>query len=367
MKLGPPLFRFFRAVIIAFLVVIIISEVLLYAPPAQPRLTSSLLISESSGSTYDASYKVTTTFEANFNFTATIVNGTPLPRPLFLYYDAAYPSSWSLPIWSFGLYQHLNSVLAARGVYPEVVLLDAAQLYGFLTNPSTTSSILLMPTGVIPDTVYNDSVNYLAPWIRAGGTLLWFGDTIGYYSGQKNTPLTYPSPDNPGLSGVSQFVNVSLLGSSATAYPNQSAASRAFGFSYDFGISNHGLKISIVESSGGEVLGSTTGNFTNAARLPLGRGTIDYFSIPLFYDVTELSVSLANMLQSGVLTGPFLPVGLDSFSVSGGASYSGVMPLSIPYLPWANSSTNVCVLLYQSGLLALYANLVCLQIGQSAG
>jgi len=351
--------RFFRVVLVVFLVVIVIAEILIYAPPAQARISSSLNVDEASNGTFVGSYDVSSTFEAHVNVSLTVSNSVQRSWPIYLYYDSAYPSSWSSPVWSFGLMPHLDAVLAARGLPADVILLDATQLAGFLRSPSTSDSVLVMPTGVIPNTVYNGSMNLLSPWVRAGGTLVWFGDTIGYYSGQPNTPLTYPSPLNPGDPGVSQFVNPSIFGSGSPLYLNASAASQAYNFAYDFGIVGQGLSLRVIQQLGGEVLGGIDGDYTNAARIPLGAGTIDYFAIPLEHEITPLSTSLVNMLQSGVLTGPYQPVGLSSVFVAAGTSSSGAVYAQLPALPWINASTHVCALLYQSDLLAVYGNLVC--------
>jgi hypothetical protein len=358
--------KFFRAVILAILVIILVAEVIFYAPPFEARITAMVTISQESPGNFSISYSVSSTFAANLNATATIGNGVQAPSVLYFYYDSSYPFSWSLPVWAFGLSQHLGAVLAARNYHPSIVVLDANQLYGFLTSPSTQRSVLFMSTGVIPDTIFNKTTNYLAPWVRGGGTLLWFGDTIGFYSGQEDTPLEYASPSNPGLAGVSQFVNVSIFGSSNLLYENQSVASRAYDFTYYFGLNGHGLDLQTVQSEGGEVLGGIAGNYTNAARLPLGNGTIDYFAVPMLHDVTELTVSLANMLQSGVLTGPFQTVGLKSFSVAAGQSYHSALNLSIPYIPWLNSTSRLCLEIYQTDLLAIFGNVACVGIYQLA-
>ncbi|MGA8303750.1 MAG: hypothetical protein WA691_04055 [Thermoplasmata archaeon] len=357
-----PLVQFFRVVLVVFIAAIVVAEVLIYAPPAEARISASVDLSKNSNGTYEASYRVTSTFPANVNATATVAAGGAPPADLYFYYDASYPSSWSYPVWSFGLSYHVDAVLTARGLSPAIVTLDANQLRGFLTDPADARSILFMPTGVIPDTVYNLTTDLLAPWIRAGGTLVWFADTIGYYSGQPNTPLSNPNPSNPGWPGVAQFVNASLFGSSALLYVNETPSSRAYNFNYGFGIPAHGMYTRLVQAEGGEVLGETYGNYTNAARLPLGNGTIDYFSVPMEYDDTELSVSLATMLQSGALTGPFQPVALQSFFVPGGSSYRGSMTIVIPNLSWANSTTELYFVVYQSDLLAIYGNAVSLPL-----
>jgi hypothetical protein len=240
-------------------------------------------------------------------------------------------------------------------------------LLSFLKDPADSKAILFMPTGVIPDTIFNKSTDYLAPWVSAGGTMLWFGDTIGFYSGESNTPLNYSAPSNPGFNGVSQFVNLSVFGSLNQIYDNQSPASRAYGFSYAYGIPHNGLNVTEIQDQGGESLGGVAGNYTNAARIPLGRGTIDYFAVPLVHDVTQLSVGLANMLQSGALTGPFQPVGLTTFSVAAGTPQGGMITGTVPYLPWVNGSTDLCLLLYQTDLLAVYGNALCVPDGHLGG
>jgi hypothetical protein len=352
----------FRIVLVVFVACLIAAEILFYVPPAQAGINTSIAIVQAPPGAYNLTFDAKSSFAANLTASATVSNLVLTAPVLYVYYDASYPSSWSEPVWSFGLPQHLAAVLAGRGLFPSIVRLDASQLLGFLTSKTTTDSILFMPMGVIPDTVYNKTVNLLSPWIRAGGTLVWFGDTIGYYSGEANTPLTFPSSENPGLAGVSEFVNVTLFGSSNEVYANQSVASHAYGFEYDYGIAGHGLNVTVLQSEGGEVLGGVAGNFTNAARIPLGNGTIDYFSVPLSYDITGLSVSLVNMLQSGVLTGPFQPLATISTVLTAGLTFNGYIFIKVPYLPWLSANSSVCLLLYQSNPLAIYGNVGCARL-----
>lgn len=359
--------RAFQGVIVAILLLLVISEIFLYAPTAKAGITSSLTLTKESAQTFTATLSLKSSFQANLSLAATVSNGVLSDSTLYFYYDSHYPSSWSTPTESYGLSQHVAAVLTGRGLHSNCIILNATQLRGFLTDPANSHSILFMPTGVIPDTVYNKTVNYVAPWVRDGGTLLWFGDTIGFYAGQRNVALSFDSPENPGLTGTAEFVNVSIFGSKNLLYDNQTYTSTAYDYTYYYGFGHDGIDLQVLQSIGGEVLGGTAGGYTNAARIPLGSGTIDYFSVPLTHDVTELSVALSNMLQSGVLSGPFEPVGLLNASVRSGGTAHGTMAISIPFLTWSNSSSTLCVLLYQTNLLAVYGNALCTLLSEGAG
>lgn len=344
----------FRVVVVVLLVILLAAEVLLYFPPTQAGITSSILVSDIGNGAYSGVFSVRSTYSTGFNLTWTVSNGDTVPATIYFYYDPAYPSSFSEPIWSYGLWQHLAAVLNGRAIFPHVVVLNATQLRSFLQSPSQADSLLFMPTGVLPSTVFSKTANDVTPWIRAGGTLAWFGDTIGYYSGEPGVPLNYSSPQNPGEAGVAQFVNLTLFGSNNLLYTNASTTSASYGFSYPYGLGHDGIDLQVLEGEGGEALGELAGNYTNAARIPLGLGAIDYFAVSLTHDVTQMSVAIANMLESGVLTGPFATLGVTPMSVSAGRTYESTENVTVPFLPWVNSTSEVCLLVYQTGYLAIY-------------
>lgn len=367
MRQSSTAINLFRAAVVILLVVLLVAEVLIYFPPAQVGITSSISVIHVANETFSGALSIKSSYSTAFNATWTVSSGNAAEATIYFYYDAAYPSSWSLPVWSYGLRQHIASILGARGLFPRIVVLNATQLSSFLQSPSQPGSLLIMPTGVLPATIFTKTTNELAPWIRAGGLLVWFGDTIGYYSGQPNTPLNYSSPANPAEAGVAQFVNVSIFGSNYALYTNSSVTSAAYGFTYSYSLGHDGIDLQMLQDEGGEVLGELAGNYTNAARIPLGKGAIDYFAVPLTHDVTQMSVAIANMLESGVLTGPFAPLGVTSIGVPAGREIGRTLNITAPFLPWANATSEICLLVYQTGYLAIYDMESCISLFNGVG
>ena len=145
-------------------------------------------------------------YDADIGRADYVIGGIPSTSTIYFYFDPTYPSSYSTNQYRFGLSQLIAQLASERGMGLEVVLLTASELQALLVQPPPRSSVLVMASGVLPDTVFGPTFNDVTPWLRAGGVMIWAGDQIGAYSGipaaNGNPPVSMPM----GLSGVSQFL-----------------------------------------------------------------------------------------------------------------------------------------------------------------
>jgi len=349
--------RVLAAGLVVFLVVVLASEATLYVPGLQNRPGLSVQITTTPGRIQVES-TLSSSVAMNFRQTYVLRSTEPSPATIYYYYDEAYPTSWSSVVAWLGLVYHLQVVFAARGMSVTVDMVNAAQLSGVLTNSSTTHSLLLMASGAFPSTVLTNRTDLVLPWIRAGGTLFWVGDLIGYYSGTANGALSTNSPSNPGYPVSNQFIPRSLQGGPGW-YFNSTEGSIAVGLNYTAGLHGEDFKLSSLAAEGAEAIGNQAQGFTNAVWIPQGLGAIVDYGTP-FYEGTEppFAVGVANMIQLGVFSGPVVILGYHNVSVTAGQTTSWATTLTYPtaYPPAAGE---FCALTYQTDVSGLFGSESC--------
>jgi hypothetical protein len=349
-----------RVVIIVFLVLILVSEILLYTPALSGRLSLSVEMGVSDGR-ISGNDTIRSPVAADVRQSLYLVHQFPQISTVYLYFDTSYPWSYSNPVDWYGISAHIETVSDFRGVPISVVVLSASQLPGFLTTSPAPGTVLIVASGVLPDTVFTKSLNLVAPWVKDGGILVWMGDRIGTYSGQSGVPLKYPSPLNPGANGTREFLNLSLLGGTSQFYNSTSMLASAFNLNYTLGIPFDDLNTTRLPAYNGTSIGNLQGGFTNLAIVPLGSGEIIYFGGPT-EDATNLGLILTNLLETGLYTGQVVLVNVTSIALSAGSSI--VVPFSFPlsYYPYGAGSTMVCSFFTQTNYLALFGQTNCIPL-----
>jgi hypothetical protein len=123
-------------------------------------------------------------------------------RPVFIYYDAAYPSLGNEPSGWIGIADHLPAELSLRGYSGPVQTVNATGLRRVLTQNFT--SILVIPSGVFPSTVQNSTQGLVHDWLTSGGVLVWMGGPFGYYSGPAIDRILNPMTTNMSIASEPQ-------------------------------------------------------------------------------------------------------------------------------------------------------------------
>jgi hypothetical protein len=352
--------RILEAVIVVTVAAILLSEALLYVPPGPGGVAVSVSLEGNPGGTVTANYSLLSSVGGHFTAGLLVRNTTAPLTTVYYYYDPAYPSSQSTTQWWFGLPLHLAAVAAARGYALTVVTLNASKLADFLLAPPTPGTVLIIASGVLPHTVFAPNVDLARSWLLQGGHLLWFGGRIGLWSGYPGQSLSYP-PSNMGNNGTDAFLNVSTFGGGALwAYTNRSSIATFYNFLDTNAVPRGGLNLSKVAASGGTDIGNDANSFTNAAMFPLGSGLLAYFSIPLESDVTTLSISLVNMLQSGLFNSATVVLASSLVRAPASVRVHGEWVVGVPSSPVISLSTSdICFSLFQTDYLATYGMVSC--------
>jgi hypothetical protein len=291
--------KFFKYVIVVFLVLMFLSEALLYIPAISEHISSEAKI-EITGDSVSVDQKIISTFSATLGVSYYITNRSVNLSKIYFYFDQSYPTSDSTIGNWYGLSQHINSVLEQRRMNSQLVLLNATQLITFLSDFTTTSFTLIIASGVLPSTVFGQNLNLISPWIKNGGTLLWIGNKIGCLSALSKPNLNGNELTCLGENGTKLIINTTLFGGSGYYYDTPSSNSSAFDINYTYALPGNGVNVKLLNELGGVALGNQLNGYTNVASIPDGGGRILYFSGPLLGD-TLVSIAIANILQSNVM------------------------------------------------------------------
>ena len=352
-----------RVVIVVFLVLIVISEILLYAPPASGRLTVSVQW-EVAGGKLLGNTTIHAPVSATVRQTLYLIREIPSVTTVYFYFDSGYPYSYSNLVDWYGLSQHIGVVSGFRGAPINVVVLDAVQLATFLNTTPPSGQVLVVGSGVLPDTVFSTTRDTVAPWVEGGGTLIWIGDKIGTYSGVPGVPLQYPSPSNPGANGTRQFLNLSLFGGTGLYYNTSSSFATAFNLNYSLGIPYDDLNLTELPGSGGTALGNVDAGYTNLATVPLGAGRIVYFGGPT-QDATNLGLLVVNLLETGLFTGQVVLINTTAVTLASGSTTTLRIDAPVPFYPFASGTVEACAFVSQTDYLALFGQTTCLPVPES--
>jgi hypothetical protein len=292
-----------------------------------------------------------------------LIDGDPSISTVYFYYDQTYPASYSTDAYWFGLSQLIVQLAAERGMTVHVVLLNAVELENYFQEPPATGSILVMASGVLPDTVFGPGLNDAIKWLRAGGVMIWAGDAIGAYSGSPSTDGNPPGLNPMGQGGIAQFLNLSYLGSGGTVYQNQSVYSSAFSFLYSLSLDS-GVQFNVagITADGGVALGPLAGNYTNLAAIPEGAGRLIDFSGPL-WDLNALVQTLMNGIQSGAFLFSLRILGNSTVHLQANQQATVSVMYEVPQPNGNGSLPRFCSFAFQTGTFAQFTQLSCTSLG----
>jgi hypothetical protein len=242
------------------------------------------------------------------------------PRAAFVFEDPGFAVRFGSFSDLDGLYGRVATELSLSSSPTSLTAVDAAQLPSALAaNPE--GILIVAEVGALPSTVFSNSTDLLGSWMHGGGTLVWAGGPLGFYSqnpagisGPNGTIgpgwngqellLGYPLVDPPknGSLGYTPLENGNLTGTLPTAL------CEGLGLQYDGTL--YGANVTQVQEHGGVSLGyetpplptSAASPATSLAYVPVGSGSLFYFggadygpgvSVPsggllLSYDVAEL-------------------------------------------------------------------------------
>ena len=226
----------------------------------------------------------------------------PARSNVVVFVDPRFPGPDSTPRGVQGVYDHLSAELRVRRDPRSVDAVNLAGLEAILADPSTaTERIIVMMTGSWPASVYSRSVDQVTPWVRAGGTLIWGGDAIGYYSVHASAtfdPLDDSSRRDPGPPAFLGSDIVELGKQTGRNATQPTTFARALDL--QFSSTAVGVRTKPLDAAGGRALGYTAGGYSSISELPLGQGRILLFSGDTYNEV-PLAHDIALLLLTGAL------------------------------------------------------------------
>ncbi len=259
---------------------------------------------------------------------AALVPGSLLPAPkaAYILLDPSYPLYYGSYSDTLALFNRVNSLLPQLGSSTTLRPVTAADLPSILaSNPG--GELVVAEYGTVPPTVLSNSSSELRDWLSSGGTLIWAGGPLGFFTAALGTPLGGCCPGGPGWSGQTSLVGYPLVdpapinGSSlgpGGGPPLGSVVSpfaAAFGFEYNGTL--FGADLSQLFAHGGTSLGyantpNTPSPRTSLAYVPVGAGRIYYFGGGIWApggNFTPLGGLSLSIDVSRLLADPFIPQG----------------------------------------------------------
>lgn len=312
---------------------ILASEVIWYVPYT-PSKGSSLQILHVT-STENA---ITVRFQlhADLSTDATVVAvpvvSEPQDLPVYIFYDEDYTTKGVGPDWFLirRLWEHLKVKLMLRDYSTDVRLVDDMELENiFLSNKL---AIVIMAYGAFPSNVFSWERNLVKPWIESGGTLIWLGWEMGYYTIDKEQEnMTCEMPNQLHLEGlrrlgVEELLQITAGGPYWVDAEHESVLSNALDIRYNQ-IRCAPLLEKVILLDGlalGKVgkMGSSTR--VSVSAISIGKGKVVLFGFFIRnaaeeYPLSYYSVArdIAQILCSGVLQmSPDFEVGYQSYRLS---------------------------------------------------
>lgn len=221
-------------------------------------------------------------YPINIQIFATPVTSTPqgaADKEVFIYYDEDYASSLVGRAGWIGLLDHIPVELELKGYNGSIKIVNATELKNVMQE--NHNSIVIIPSGVFPDTVHTKNKTLVGSWLRLGGTLIWIGDRFAYFSGYKGKIVeTFSESD----SCAAQKLTLGFILFNGTLEENIrfAAVSSNFSSALDLRYPDAlvGASVSEILKHDGAVLGKMTNSGdarTSIAYVPVGDGHLVLF------------------------------------------------------------------------------------------
>lgn len=231
---------------------------------------------------------------------ALAANRSHTGQRILIYWDSAYPTAMTRANGVVGLPYHIERQMTIAGENYNISSVNAEGLKDIFLQ--LEEDIVVVATGVFPETVFSNTTNLVGPWLRNGGTLFWAGGSFAYFSGRANQDLSQGGWI-PGLDGQERILDFRLTTGSRSANTHaiqDSNLSRGLSLSYD--LIGVGTPTNRVISNDGLVLGRiglTDDNETRTsiAAVPVGSGHLVLFGQGIS---NEFSVSAEDIISRDI-------------------------------------------------------------------
>jgi hypothetical protein len=228
---------------------------------------------------------------------------SPIDKDLYVYFDKDYPSSLiSLSSW-IGVIDHLHENIKLKGYEGKLEIVNALKLKEIMLQKH--NSILIIPSGVLPETVHTKENSIIKQYLEDGGIIVWIGDVFAFYSGKYRGKITSFSSENPGLDAQEKILGYIVSNTSKYELANvETPYSEALNVKYP-GIHN-GAFVEEILKQDGLVLGKVKENRTSIGMVPVGKGFLILFggsvtSARTIFGEDFIASDVINILLSGII------------------------------------------------------------------
>jgi len=197
-----------------------------------------------------------------------------IDKNLYVYYDKDYPYSLtSLGSW-IGVIDHLDENVKLKGYKGKLEIVNASKLKEIMLQKY--NSVLIIPSGVLPETVHTKENSIVKQYLENGGIIVWIGDVFAAYSGKQGGKIISFSPENPGLEAQEKILGYIISNTSKFESADvETHYSKALSLKYP-GIHTGAFREEILKHNG-LVLGKVKENRTSIGMVPVGKGFLILF------------------------------------------------------------------------------------------
>lgn len=253
------------------------------------------------------------------------ISYAPEPRPAFVFSDSSSAAQFGTLSDVQATYSRVQVLLGQLGSPTSISLVDAATLPAVL-GANADGILVVSEYGVLPASVLSNTTDLIRPWLGEGGTLIWAGGPLGYYTeGVPGSPSTVTAELR--WQGQSELLGFPLTDPPEHQSPNATPAEGPLLGSIDTPLGNalgieytgtaFGANVTEVSSHGGVSMGFETppnasgaSPRTSLAYVPVGHGGLFYFGGGIWTQDHQnfpeaglrLSLDIGNLLSS-----PFVP------------------------------------------------------------
>jgi hypothetical protein len=228
---------------------------------------------------------------------------------VYVYYDSRYPALQVSEHGALGLIDHLEREFVALDQKVTLEVVDADKLAAIVSS-GDTDPVIIMASGVLPETVYPKGAEpTIAKWVRDGGRLIWAGEPIGYYRGLKdkldfNDVEAIRETMTKQIMGADYFWGAPFPEWDISSASDQTDIGKALNLSYNW--VRTGAEVHTVKDNGGVVLGRTKtfddGTIrTSIALIPIGKGNMTVFGAGVFNQEVQLAEDITRIIASQII------------------------------------------------------------------
>lgn len=253
-----------------------------------------------------------------------------------------------------GVQSHLLAEFQQKNVMVDVKMIHSSQLPDILDDPD---SVVIMTTGVLPDTVYSKATDMVSPWLKSGGTLIWAGDGFGYYYGTKGGKITSAdSPTTIGWSGQRELLGQNYLEGSYIPKVEDSLGDSPSFLANALGIRSRltqtGAFVSALISGQSLDLGYNysfeTESRTSLSAIKVERGVVYLFGGMLLNRETDVAWDISQLLISNIVDADTAKITSRKVVLQSGSSNQSTQKLTIA------DDKNIRVIVFIPGLTERY-------------